>query len=124
MTPYEERALKEIHAWKNPELGWFGQAMRAINQPLDKSADFLLGTPKLGDVIRLSIQGLTSVCNDLAQWTIQKKAIYNDFRKAGHTSINKEADVFEIEIEDVDKIVGWLDAKYKGIALVPQAVRL
>ena len=121
MTPYDDNALREIHAWKNPKLGWFGQAMRIINWPLDKGGDLLFSTPGVGKVIRLSIQGLTSVCNDLAQWSVQKKAIYAEFRKAGHNGIQKEADVFAIDLEDVDKIVGWLDAKYKGIALAEGA---
>lgn len=115
MAPYDDRALKEIHAWKNPELGWFGQAMRVINWPMDKAGDLLLATSGLGDAIRLSIQGLIGVCNDVAQWSVQKETIYAEFRKAGHNGIKKEADVFDIELEDVDKIVGWLDAKYKVI---------
>lgn len=121
VTPYDDRAVKEIHAWKNPELGWFGQAMRVINWPLDKAGDLILGTPGVGDAIRLSVQGLMGVCNDIAQWSVQKEAIYAEFRKAGHDGIKKEADVFDIELEDVDKIVGWLDAKYKGFALVEGA---
>lgn len=121
MKPYDDQALREIHAWKDPELGWFGQAMRVINWPLDKAGDLLLQTPGVGDAIRLSIQGLIGVCNDMAQWSVQRDSIYAEFRKAGHGRINKEADVFEIELEDVDKVVGWLDAKYKGIALVEGA---
>lgn len=95
--------------------------MRVINWPLDKAGDLLLSTPGVGDAIRLSIQGLIGVCNDLSQWSVQKDVIYSEFRKAGHNGIRKEADVFTIELEDVDKIVGWLDAKYKGIALVEGA---
>lgn len=121
MKPYDDQALREVHAWKNPELGWFGQAMRVINWPLDKAGDLLFQTPGVGDAIRLSVQGLTGVCNDMAQWSVRKDAIYAEFRKAGHGGINREADVFDIELEDVDKMVGWLAAKYKGIALAEGA---
>lgn len=121
ITQYDDRALKEIHAWKNPELGWFGHAMRVINWPLDKTGDLILATPGLGDAIKNSIQGLTGVCNDVAQWSVQKDAIYAEFRKAGYDGINKETDVFDIELEDIDKILGWLAAKYKGIALAEGA---
>jgi hypothetical protein len=121
ITTYDDRSLKEIHEWKNPELGWFGQAMRVINWPLDKAGDLVLATPGVGDVIKLSIQGLIGVCNDMAQWSVQKETIYSEFRKAGHDGIKKESDVFDIKLEDVDKIVGWLDAKYKGIALAEGA---
>jgi hypothetical protein len=47
--------------------------------------------------------------------------IYEEFRKAGHTGISRTSDVFTIELEDVDRIVGWLDAKYKGVALIEGA---
>ncbi len=118
---YDEQAIKEIHAWKNPELGWFGQAMRIVNWPFDKAGDIVLSTPGVGDAIRLSIQGLTGVCNDLAQWSVQKEAIFSEFRKAGHDGINLEADIIDLDLEKIDKIVAWLDAKYKGIALAEGA---
>src|SRR5207253_10983492 len=83
--------------------------------------DLILATPGLGEVIRLSIQGLTGVCNDLAQWSVRPNVIYEEFRKAGHARINKPTDVFAIDLEHVDHVVAWLDVKYKGIALVEGA---
>jgi hypothetical protein len=121
LLPYDQRALKEIHAWKNPELGWFGQAMKVINWPLDKAGDLILATPGLGDAIKGTIQGLTGVCNDVAQWSVQKDAIYSEFQKFGHTKINKKGDVHSLDLEDVDRVVAWLDAKYKGLALAEGA---
>jgi hypothetical protein len=47
LPEYNDRAVREIHAWKNPEIGWFGQAMKAINWPLDKAGDLLLAAPGL-----------------------------------------------------------------------------
>ncbi len=117
LPEYDQRALREIHAWKNPKFGWFGQAMKAINWPLDKAGDLILATPLIGNAIKLSIQGLTSVCNDLAQWSVRPEVIYEEFRKAGYHGITKPADVFGIELERVDRTVAWLDAKYKGLAL-------
>ena len=121
LLEYDDRAIREIHAWKNPEIGWFGQAMKLVNWPLDKAGDLFLATPGLGDVIRRSIQGLTSVCNDVAQWSVRPEAIYEDFRKAGHTEILRRSDVFNLPLEQVDRVVAWLDAKYKGMALVEGA---
>jgi hypothetical protein len=120
-SEYDQQALREIHIWKNPEIGWFGQAMKALNWPLDKAGDLILATPGLGDAIKRSIQGLAGVCNDVAQWSVQSEVIYAEFRKAGHFGINRPADVFGIELEHVDRVVAWLDAKYKGIALVQGA---
>lgn len=121
LSLYDKRALAEIHAWKNPEIGWFGQAMKIINWPLDKAGDLLLATPGLGDAIKASIQGLTSVCNDVAHWSVQPDLIYKEFRESGHPGIFKAEDISELSLARVDKVVCWLGAKYKGIALVEGA---
>jgi len=120
-SEYEQRALREIHEWKNPELGWFDQAMKTVNWPLDKAGDLVLATPGVGDVIRLSVQGVTSVCNDVAQWSVRPEAIYAEFRSDGHTAISKPADIFALDLEHIDRVVGFLAAKYKAIALVEGA---
>jgi hypothetical protein len=39
-------------------------------------------------------------------------------RKNGHANGQKATDITSLELEQIDKTVGWLDAKYKGIALV------
>src|SRR5258708_23221075 len=104
MSKYERHALREIHAWKNPEIGWFGEAMKVVNWLLDKAGDLILATPGLSDAIRYSIRGLTGVCNDFAQWSVRPEVIYEEFRKAGQPGINKSADVFAIDLEHVDRV--------------------
>lgn len=121
LLPYDQHAIKEIHAWKDPQIGWFGQVMKVINWPLDKAGDLILATPGLGDAIKAAIQGLTGVCNDVAHWSVQKDAIYSEFHKHGHRNVNKAGDVHSLNLEDVDRVVSWLDAKYKGIALAEGA---
>ena len=121
MSKYEEHALREIHAWKNPEIGWFGEAMKVVNWPLEKAGDLILAAPGLGDAIRHSMRGLAGVCNDLAQWSVRPEVIYEEFRKAGHREISKCTDIRTIELEHIDRIAAWLDAKYRGIALVEGA---
>lgn len=123
MSPsdYEENALREIHAWKNPSIGWFGQAMKIVNWPVNKAGDLMLSVPGVGDAFRLTVQGLASLCNDVAHFSVQRESIYAAFRRVGHDDIHKEFDVHELDLEDVDKVVGYLAAKYKGIALVQGA---
>ena len=120
-STYDQQALTQIHLWKNPEIGWFDHALSVLNWPLDKVGDLVLSTPGVGDAIKFSIQGITSVCNDMAQWSISQEAIYSEFRNAGHSEVHGPSDVFNVELEKIDKLVGWLDAKYKGIALVEGA---
>jgi hypothetical protein len=118
MSKYDENAIKEIHAWKNPELGWFGQVMKTINYPLEKAGDFVLEIPRLGEIIQTSVQGLVTVCNDMAQWSVNKDLIYKDFIDNGHEGISGAEDIKELNLEDIDAVVGMLDAKYRGMALV------
>ncbi|MGH7090850.1 MAG: EcsC family protein, partial [Stellaceae bacterium] len=113
--------MREIHSWKKPEIGWFGQAMKAINWPLDKAGDLLFATPGLGEAIRKAIQGLIGICNDAAQWSVPTESIYAEFRKIGHANVKSAADIASLDLEQIDRVVAWLDAKYKGIALVEGA---
>lgn len=121
MSKYEEHAIKEIHAWKNPEIGWFGEAMKVINKPLDYAGDRLIDSPKVGYVLKKVVEGLTGVCNDVAQLSVRPEAIFEEFRAAGHHGINSHEDLVALDLSEIDKVVGWLAAKYKGIALVEGA---
>ncbi|MGK5051968.1 EcsC family protein [Janthinobacterium sp. RB2P8] len=121
MSKYEKHALAEIHAWKNPKIGWFGQAMTVINQPFNSAGDLLLSAPWVGDVIRKTMEGITNVANDAAQWSVRPESIFSEFRDAGHRSIKTHNDIVGLDLSEIDKVVGWLDSKYKGIALVEGA---
>ena len=111
----DRRAIDEIHKWKTPELSWFGQAMRAVDWPLAKASDWFLDQPLVGEAIRKAISGVVSVCNDAAQWSVRQEAIYEEFRRAGH-ALETPADLTSLELEDIDRVVGFLGAKYKGLA--------
>ena len=115
ISEYDRRAIAEIHQWKTPELSWFGQAMRAVDWPLAKASDWLLDQPLVGEAIRKAISGVVSVCKDAAQWSVRQEAIYSEFRRAGH-ALKTPANVTSLELEDIDRVVGFLDAKYKGVA--------
>lgn len=121
ITKYDKHALKEIHAWKNPEIGWFGHVMKAVNKPINAAGDFVIDSRVVGDALKKAIEGLTSVCNDTAQWSVRSEAIFKEFRQAGHNHIHSHKDIENLDLEAIDKVVGWLAAKYKGIALVEGA---
>jgi hypothetical protein len=118
---YEENAAREIEAWKHPDLGWFGKAMEVINWPLDKAGDAIMHTPGVGWVIEKSIGGLVNITNDAAQWSVRPEAIFEEYRKAGHDTVHRAVDLRVLDLEHVDRAIGWLGAKYKGIALTEGA---
>src|SRR5690606_34815757 len=102
-------------------IGWFGQAMKVINKPLDATGDLIIDSPGVGHALKKAIEGLTSVCNDAAQWSVRPEAIFQEFKDAGHHNIQNHSDLVNLDLEEIDKVVGWLGAKYKGIALVEGA---
>ena len=120
-SPYEKAAAKGIDAWKRPELGWFAKAMRVISWPLDKAGEVVLKTPGVGWVIQKSVGGLVNVTNDAAQWSVRSESIFEEYRKNGHRHVGAAEDVVSLDLEDVDRGIGWLAAKYKGMALAEGA---
>jgi len=115
-SDYEVKAIKEIHEWKNPALGWFGKAMEIINWPLDKAADLVTEASGVEWVVEKSIGGLVSVLNDFAQWSVRTEAIYKEFQESGH-NVNSQKDIEELNLEEIDRVIGWLGMKYKSLAI-------
>lgn len=120
ISEYDRRAIAEIHEWKTPNLSWFGQAMRAIDWPLSKATDWILEQKLVGEAIKKAISGVVGMCNDAAQWSVRQHTIYDEFRQAGH-SLETPADLAALRLEDIDKVAGFLDAKYKSLAAVEGA---
>lgn len=116
MSEYESTSLKGIHAWKSPTLGWFGMAMKAVNWPIDQAADLVTSVPGVKWVLEKTALGLLNLINDAAQWTVRPNSIYQEFAKAGFENVKKPRDVYALDLEDVDHVVGWLGAKYKSLA--------
>ncbi len=116
LSKYELASIKQIHEWKNPQLGWSGKAMEIINWPLEKAGDLITDVPGVEWVIEKSVGGLVNLLNDLALWSVRPDAIFKEFRDRGFSDIKSAKDIFSLDLEDVDKTVGWLGAKYKSLA--------
>ncbi|OAT78152.1 hypothetical protein A9B99_18615 [Mangrovibacter phragmitis] len=121
LLDYDKKTLLEIHAWKNPQRGWLDKAIDVVNKPLNAAGEAVLSTPVVGDAIQKAAEGLISVCNDAAQWSVRSEAVFEEFRSDGHNHIEQHSDIKTLRLEDIDKTVGWLAAKYKGIALAEGA---
>lgn len=122
-SDYERRAREQIHEWKDPRQGWFGQTMRQIGWPVDRLGTLLKSAADaagLSNVISKALAGIVGVLGDTAAWTVSPEAVYGEFRKAGH-DVRQRADLFALDLEQVDSAVGWLDAKYKGVAFTEGA---
>jgi len=116
MSDYERSAVLSIHEWKSPQIGWFGKGMEAINWPVEKAGELISEVPGVDWVIEKAIGGLVGLLNDLSHWTIRQNAIYKVYRKAGYKHILTPTDIFSLDLEDVDRLNGWIGAKYKTLA--------
>ena len=116
MSKYEQLAVESIHKWKNPKIGWFGRSMEIINWPIEKASDLITSVPGIDWVIEKAVGGLVSLLNDFAHWTVRPDAIYKEYHNAGFEHIKTSGDVFSLDLEQADRVNGWLGAKYKTLA--------
>jgi len=116
-SAYEVEAIKRIHAWKHPTIGWFGWAIKTINWPIERAFDAAVGNEYIAWVLEKTFGGLVSLLNDVAHTTVRPETIYKEFREAGH-EVSSPQDIFELDLQEVDRVLGWLDVKYKGVAFV------
>jgi hypothetical protein len=120
-SPYEKTALQEIHAWRTPAPGWFGKTMAVVNWPMEKAGNAVMSIPGIGWVIEKAVGGLVNLTNEAAQWSVRSDLIFEEYRKGGYGQVHRHDDVVSLDLEHVDQMVGWLGAKYKGIAAVEGA---
>ena len=116
LSAYERSAAISIHQWKNPQIGWFGKAMEIINWPLEKASNLITEIPGVDWVIEKSIGGIVSLLNDFAHWTVRPEAIYEEYRQSKFDYIKTRRDIFLLDLEEADRVNGWLGAKYKTLA--------
>jgi hypothetical protein len=67
-------------------------------------------------VVEKAIGGLVSLLNDFAHMTVRPEAIFEEYRKFGYENVKSVNDIFSLDLEDADKVNGWLSAKYKTAA--------
>ena len=115
-SKYERLAAASIHEWKNPQIGWFGKTMEVINWPLEKVGDSITEVPGVDWVIEKSIGGLVGFLNDFSHKTVRPDVIYEEYQKAGFKYIKTPSDIFTLDLENADRVSGWLAAKYKTLA--------
>jgi hypothetical protein len=126
LSPYEAKALRAIHMWKNPSLSWFGKILEYTNVPFAKLNELAKNVPgyeaasqhgrtALDWVLERSVNGLLHVINDWTQKTVSPSRIYADFRKVG-LNVSSHKDIEGLDLEQIDLALGWLDVKYKTIA--------
>jgi uncharacterized membrane protein (DUF2068 family) len=117
LSPYESAAVAAIHAWKNPRMTWWDSAMKVINTPLDYAGDLAMKIPGVEFVIEKAFGGILGLINDGAAMTVRPQAIYAELQPP----VASLEELHDLDLENVDRAIGFLAAKYKSIALVEGA---
>ena len=122
-SAYERRALEDIHAWKQQKTRstWIGQTRRIVNLPLETAGRLLFKVPGVTRAIDRSVGKLVGALNDVAQSSVRHAAIHGEYRDGGHAHVNEHADVLSLDLEQIDRAIGLLAAKYQALALAEGA---
>ncbi len=113
-SAYERQALREIHQWKNPKVGWLGKAVDRFNQGLHGVANLVRKVPGVDWTIDNVVSGLLRLTNEIIQDSVWLEAIYKEYRAAGH-AVHGPDDIRALDLEAVDKVLAGLDTKYRAV---------
>lgn len=116
MDEYEKGALEVIHRWENPEPTKWSKFTGAVGKPFSWAGDKVMKVPGVQFVLGKAVDGIMSVCGDAAALSVRTNTIFGEFGPVGY-AISKHSQIKEVPLEIIDRVVGYLDAKYKGLAL-------
>lgn len=121
LSDYEKRALAQIHAWKNPQQTWFDAAMTYVNKPFAIAGQALDNIPGFTETCAKAGNGIVGLVNDASQWSVRPSAIFKDLSDVSQQEITRLDQIPLLDLQVIDRSIGWLDTKYEGLALVEGA---
>ena len=117
ISPYEQQALADIAAWRQPDASWRAKASRSLAQVWGAVSGQLHTLPGVEWTIENVVSGLLELTNEMTQDSIWTDAILRDFVSNGHP-VSALADIQRLDLEHVDTIMMGLDRKYISLASV------
>lgn len=117
LSDYEETAKRQIWEWKNPEQSWFDKAISIVYWPIDKTTEAVLSVPGVGPAVEKALSGALGVINDVSQWSVRPDAVLDEYRKFTGSPVRSLSELRGLDLQSVDRVIGWLDTKYEGLAL-------
>lgn len=92
-----------------------------VNKPLALVGQAADKIPGFSETCSKAMNGVVGLVNDASQWSVRPSAILDDLSTISKQSITRLDQVPLLDLEIVDRSIGWLDTKYEGIALVEGA---
>ena len=111
---YEQRALAEIQAWKNPGRTFLGDVGAIVNAPGKLLSAILFNNP-LGDLLGSAFKGIIGVLNDGASHTVSPEAVLRRYRQAGHR-VQDLRHLHRLPLDALDTASAHLRSRYMAVA--------
>ncbi len=112
---YELDVLDEIDAWKNQKTGMAERGFKIIGIPTEIASRLVSKAPGFDWAMEKTVSGLVGQLGDFARWSVRVESIYKEFRDDGY-DIHDPLDIYDLDLEEIDKVIGRLRAKYNAIS--------
>jgi hypothetical protein len=120
-SAYERQAYVEIQRWKNPPPpSRLSSATQRVRDAMTQTADLVRLVPGVDWTIENVVAGLLRLTNEIVQDSVWRDAVYKEYRQAGF-AIAHGHDLWELDLEHVDRAATDLSAKYRALAAVEGA---
>ncbi len=130
LSPYDRKALKEIRQYTDKSSNFMNKIgnhpiVRKIGTSVDNAKTFAQNTSvgkatinvafQATEVMNTAVKGVVDLLNDAASVSIVTQLIHKDFVSHGHP-ISSTDDISRLSLEQIDKVIRYLDLKYKFAA--------
>ncbi|TKI07510.1 EcsC family protein [Martelella alba] len=114
---YDTEAMLAIMSWKTARESGPTGLSNPLRASLARAGEAVFDAPVIGSALQGVLSALNHVCNEMAQLSLRPQAIFAEFRQEGYGAIESLEDIARLPLENIDRCVGRLDVKYKGLAL-------
>jgi hypothetical protein len=114
-SAYEQEALREIQEWKNPPRSWFTAVRGKVDDMWSGATDFARTLPGVEWTIDNIVTGLLDLTNEISHDSVWRDGIVREFAR-NETEITEFEDIAGLDLEDVDRALTGLKAKYVSLA--------
>lgn len=111
MNDYDKEALRAILEWERRRSGFFGK----LGAEALAKIDAFLGDYQVVAAMKRAMEGIVSVLNDGAAYTVRPEAIFAEYRQDGRP-VYHHSDIATLPLQHADITVGRLALKYKSLA--------
>lgn len=95
--------------------------MTYVNKPLAIAGQAIDKIPGFTETCSKAMSGIVGLVNDASQWSVRPSAIFKDLSEVSQQVITRLDQIPLLDLQVIDRSIGWLDTKYEGIALVEGA---